>query len=114
MAEVAAILFMILGIAYIAYPFFTGTAESETYFEAKVDSELLLRKENLLKGIKEIEFDLKMGKISEADYREMKGRFREELISIYRELDKKKGKEGTSSPDDEIEREIRAIRKKKG
>ncbi len=114
MAEIAGILFMILGIVYIAYPFFIESAESETYFEGKMDSELLLRKENLLKAIKEIEFDLKMGKISEADYREMKGRFRDELVTIYRELDKKKGKERASSPDDEIESEIRAIRKKKG
>lgn len=113
MAELAAIILLILCIAYISYPFFIKSVDGDV-FEQKERSDLLLRKENLLKAIKEIEFDLKMGKISEEDYRDMKARFKEELIYVYRELDKKVGKHAEVQAEDEIEKEIRAIRRRKG
>ncbi|MEE9258971.1 MAG: hypothetical protein V3U37_05475 [Nitrospinaceae bacterium] len=58
---------------------------------------LLVRKEEVLISIKELEFDLKTDKVSGADYEDLRKDLEEEAVSILERLDqleteKKKGK----------------------
>jgi hypothetical protein len=49
--------------------------------------ELEREKQALLKALKELELDHQMGKISEADYREIGGQYRQRAIGVLRALD---------------------------
>jgi hypothetical protein len=68
--------------------------------------ELEREKRALLKAIKEVEFDLHMGKLSKADAEEMIGTYRAQAIVVIREIDRKDGDAATAR--EQIEREVRA------
>ena len=68
--------------------------------------ELEREKRVLLKAIKEAEFDLEMGKLSQADAAEMISMYRARAIAVIKELEGRGGRAG--SVRDEIEREVRA------
>jgi hypothetical protein len=54
---------------------------------ARRKRELEREKQRLLKALKELEFDHEMGKVSEADFREIGGVYRARALRIYRQLD---------------------------
>ncbi len=49
--------------------------------------ELAERKQNLYKAIKEIEFDFEMGKLSEADFQELRQQYKDEAVTVLKRLD---------------------------
>jgi hypothetical protein len=51
--------------------------------------ELERDKRNLLKAIKELEFDHSMGKLSDADFRELTARYRQSAVAVMRRLDER-------------------------
>lgn len=62
---------------------------------------LLVRKEEVLLSIKELEFDLETGKLSDSDYASMKEKLQMEAVSILEKIDtleknKKTGKKASS------------------
>ena len=62
---------------------------------------LLVRKEEVLLSIKELDFDLETGKLSEVDYASMKEKLQMEAVSILEKIDtleknKKTGKKASS------------------
>ena len=81
--------------------------------------ELNLRKEGAYATIKELEFDLEMGKVSKEDYETLKGQYTREAVDSMKEIDKlrsnKTKKRGRATKDIamEIEQEISAMRKRK-
>jgi hypothetical protein len=64
--------------------------------------ELERDKRNLLKAIKELEFDHSMGKLSDADYHDLVARYRASAVAVMRRLD-----EGAVTYRALIEREVR-------
>jgi len=50
--------------------------------------DLTARKETVYAAIKDIEFDYQMGKLSEADFQELRQRYKEEAVSLLKEIDK--------------------------
>lgn len=73
-------------------------------------SELESRREALYGAIKELEFDYRMGKLSEADYEELDASYKLEAISLLKEIDALKGLAGSVSLEDAIEEEVRRSR----
>jgi hypothetical protein len=53
--------------------------------------ELEREKASLLKALKELEFDHEMGKVSEADFREIGGQYRARAVRVLRQLDAEGG-----------------------
>ena len=78
--------------------------------------QLEIRKEGTLATIKELEFDLNMGKISDEDYEELKEQYTNDAVGYIKEIDDLKA--GTQKPaknnDKELEQEIRSHRKQPG
>jgi hypothetical protein len=70
-------------------------------FGGAVRQELLREKRTLLKAIKELEFDHAMGKLSDADYHDIVGRYRASAVAVLRRLD-----EGAVTYRTLIEREV--------
>ncbi len=65
--------------------------------------ELEREKQALLKAIKELEFDHEMGKISDSDFREIGGLYRQRAVRVLRQLDEASGDYRA-----QIEREVAA------
>ena len=53
--------------------------------------ELEREKQALLKALKELEFDFQMGKVSEADYKDIGGNYRARAVRVLKQLDAKDG-----------------------
>ena len=64
----------------------------------RVSAHLEREKALVLRSIKELEFDHKMGKVSVADYNEMVGHLRARALTLMQDLDR-----APSEPDDEID-----------
>ena len=78
--------------------------------------QLNLKKEGAFETIRELEFDLDMGKLSDGDYESLKKQYKLDAVHYLKEIDEiKSGQQGEINPrekdiDDEIEREISALR----
>ena len=113
-----AIIGMSLGAGYwVGYPLlkprkFDSPAEP-TSGDALDD--LKMQKEEIYSAIKEMEFDHKMGKLSEEDYHTLKDRYRAKAIGSLEKMDDLKRKKGFSRDiGDEIEKEVLALRRGRG
>jgi hypothetical protein len=95
-------------LAFVLYPLFFGEQRRVFYpTPAPRQSE----RDVAVSALREIEFDRATGKLSDADYAELKGRYTETAVLAMRREDSEGGA-STSPPtaDDEIELAIRAYR----
>jgi len=82
-----------VGIGYWIVSPFLGSAYSEVLNDSDVDQtlrQLEARKENILSAIKELEFDLNLGKISMEDYEELAAQYTREAVACTREIEELK------------------------
>jgi len=100
---------------FMVLPFFKKRFErvcKET--DSQNDKELTrlnLEKESVYRALKEIDFDYSTGKLSKEDYDELENRYRAQALALLKEIDVIQRKSYHLDLDEEIEREIRAIRK---
>ena len=91
-----------------------GGRSAEEYFpdprSVKL-KELNSRKDSLLTAIKDIEFDYGLGKLTRDDFEELHGKYRIEAASLLKEIDSI-GSTPEEEYEDDLEKEIRAERKK--
>ncbi len=106
-----------LVVAYIALPLVRGTAEESTAtpevkaFPANVPVEdLLFEHEATLKMLRDLDFDFEMGKLSEADYRELRARYAAQGVAVLQRLDEVALEGVDAEIEDEIEQEVRRLR----
>lgn len=88
------ILFSIIlgGVWYVARPLFRKQTASQG--GDRIDGrlgDLYTQRDNILKAIKDIEFDRLMGKISEEDFTEMSSTYRRAGLSLLRDIDSQGG-----------------------
>jgi len=88
--EAFIILLIFVGtIALIASPFFRGV--SEVWETSAVDSKLNKLnaiKDSMYKAIKDVDFENAEGKLSENDYNELRGYYKEKAIMTIKEMEK--------------------------
>jgi double zinc ribbon protein len=92
-------------LAFVLYPLFFAPARA-----ARVHPVVPRRRsegDDAVAALREIEFDRETGKLSEADYMELKGRYTKQAIEAMR-LQSASG--SRDQPDDEIEAAVRAYR----
>lgn len=109
-----AIIGMSLGAGYwVGYPLLkprTFDSPAEPTSEDAL-GDLRIEKEEIYSAIKEMEFDYKMGKLSEEDYHTLRERYRAKAIGRLEKMDELEGEERRSGDiGDEIEKEILALR----
>jgi hypothetical protein len=114
---------VILTAVFITLPFFKKNTEAEDPFEQKSNpgenplliemNKLNSEKESLYTALNDIEFDYGLGKLSREDYDELKRDYKAKAVSVLKEIDQiSKGAHATEL-EDELEKEIKAIRKSK-
>lgn len=88
--EAFLILLIFVGvIALIASPFFMRT--TEVWEASAIDSKLNkleAAKESHYKAIKDVDFEYAEGKLSEKDYKELRGYYKEKAIMTVKEMEK--------------------------
>ena len=70
---------------------------------------LLEHRDSLYSAIRELEFDHRMGKVEDQDYRRMREDYTQRAATVLKELDRSDGRSRIAG---EIEREVAAARKK--
>ncbi|MCI0454957.1 MAG: zinc ribbon domain-containing protein [Candidatus Dadabacteria bacterium] len=101
---------------FIALPFFKKGFEKvseETDNSNPVEhrlNRLNSEKESLYNAIKELDFDYNMGKLSKEDYGELDKKYKAQAIALLSEIDDIQSKTHKLNLEQEIEKEIKAIR----
>jgi hypothetical protein len=103
---------VVLGVVYLwqtgTATTFVDEAEDPAWFQPTGAVEELEReKRSLLKAIKEVEFDRELGKMSEADAKEMTHVYRQRAIDVLKAIDEMRAG-GAGNVRDQIAREVRA------
>ena len=86
------ILIFISAMFFVGYPIFKRQEIKDKRQENKILDELIHKKETTYIAIKDLEFDYRTGKLSQADYMELKNRYEAEALQTLKEIDES-GKE---------------------
>ena len=95
-------------VLFVGYPFIQrriSRAEDILYLDSRL-ADLNRDKEESYSTINEIEFDYKMGKLSDEDYDDLKGKYSSQAITILKEIDEIGGED----IEELVEQEIGALR----
>lgn len=95
-------------LAYVLYPIFFGSASRSFVAGVPSPSHTTWTDDLAVAALREIEFDRATGKLSDADYAQLKERYTREALARMRH--DAAAEQPTSAPDDEIEAAIRAYR----
>lgn len=99
------LIFVVAILALVGIPLFSKKAIKNLFVSRDPALEeykhLLVRKEEVLLSIKELEFDQETGKLSDSDFASMKEKLQQEAVSILEKIDaleknKKTGKKASS------------------
>ena len=119
MLSAALVTLTLLVATLILYPLMKKgkDVERESSFKDKLD-QLLLQKESSYLALKELEFDYRIGKLSQQDYESLRSKLERTALSLLKDierLEQEKGreKEIESEIDEEIEKEVVRMRRKK-
>ncbi len=107
MLIVACSAMVLLAAVYVVTPLFKepkGNLEVELLAETELDR-LLNRKAIVYSNLKDLEFEYKMGRLSDADFRRLEAGYKSEAAEILQKLD---GLGVEHNLDDTIERDIKA------
>ena len=105
------LLLTIAAFAAVAYPFLRRKPTPITFTEDERMQELHLKRDATYAMLKELEFDFKSGTLTEEDYSDLEARYRTKAVSILKKLD---GLQEESLPEDEIEKQIKKLRRRRG
>ena len=109
MSIFASAILAILGFVAVAYPFMQRRETTVASSDGEEYNELHFKRDTTYSMLKELEFDLRAGSLSEEDYRELEKHYKNKAISILKKIDKLQADE--KQPEDMIEAEVRRLRK---
>lgn len=110
MSALVLILGVILGVgvaAFVLYPIVRRSDSSATGADTRGD-DLLARRDRIYNELRDVDFDLRVGKVTEEDYRDARERLEVEAARVLQALD-----ERLRVVDDQIEREVKRQRRKR-
>ncbi len=105
-----ALVLTVLTFAFIVYPLLTRRPRSVAAVGDEKLRELHSRRDTTYYMLKELEFDLQSGILSEEDYQGLETRYKRKAISILRNID---GLESSTGVEEEIEHQVRELRRGK-
>lgn len=103
-----ALIFSALALLYVMWPFFKS-GPAPIFIENDQLAELVAQKDATLVAIKELEFDYRVGKLSDDDYRRFDQRLRRQAINLMQQIEQIAPE--SSALEMQLEEEIRRRRK---
>ncbi len=107
----AVVALVVLTFVFIVYPLFRRKLPEVGLTEDEKLQELRSKRDTTYSMLKEMEFDLQSGILTEEDYHDLEARYKRKAISILRGIDDLK--RGTNMGD-EIEKRVLELRRSKG
>jgi len=116
---VAGIIVIALSLIYVVYPLF-GRVRGREAMLAEADSglsDLLSERDAVLQAIRDLDFDYRLGKLSNEDYETLRAQYTARGVAILQQLDAAAGLAeetamGAESLEEEIEAEVRRLRRR--
>ena len=111
MTVLVALVLTVLTFAFIAYPLLRQSLHIADSVEDEKLQELYSKRDTAYSMLKELEFDLQSGILTEEDYRDLETRYKRKAVSVLRDIDNLKQ---DVSAEDKIEKQVLALRQEKG
>ena len=111
MTVLVAVVLAVLTFVFITSPFFKQRLHSGDTVEDEKLQELHSKRDTTYSMLKELEFDLQSGILTEEDYRDLETKYKRKVISILRNID---NLERDSGVEEEIEKQVLELRRDKG
>jgi hypothetical protein len=92
------ILLAMVAVALVGYPLIRQSRESDDVESMEDTAQLHHRKESAYAALKELEFDYRTGKLSEADYHELEAKYRTEGLEVLQQIEALDGGDRTEPP----------------
>jgi hypothetical protein len=90
MVEIIGICLAILTAIFVGYPFFQKQQRKVSFALNHRAQELEARKAEIYAAIRDIDFDYRMGKLSQDDYETLRDQYKAEAISMMKQIDQMK------------------------
>lgn len=97
MTEALFLLIAVFIAIFVIFPIHNARSRSARFSKNNVNhraTELQERKEAIYEAIKDIEFDYQMGKLSEADFKELRQEYKNQAIDLLKKIDQTQHKKG--------------------
>ncbi len=111
MTVLVALVLTVLTFVFIAYPLLRQRLRTVDSVEDEKLQELYSKRDTAYSMLKELEFDLQSGILTEEDYRDLETRYKRKAVSVLRDIDNLKQ---DVSAEDKIEKQVLALRQEKG
>ncbi len=105
-----ALVLTVLAFALVTYPLFKRRSPSGDAVEQEKLQELSSKRDTTYSMLKELEFDLRSGLLTEEDYQDLEARYKRKAISILRDID---DVEDDTTVEEEIEKQVLELRRGK-
>ena len=105
---IGALAVSLLALAYVVWPI-VRSGPAPVVVEENRLAEMMARKDAVLASIKDLEFDYRVGKMSEEDFQRFDQRLRRQAIGLIQQIEKLAPE--SASAEDRIEAEIARLRK---
>ncbi len=100
---------VVVVIAFIAYPLLKGEDDQATTTPNALDS-LIAQRDSAYDAIRDLDFDYQMGKLSQADYEQLRDRYKARAAQALQKID---AVAGTAGAGERIEDEVARLRQRK-
>ncbi len=108
------IILALLSLAIIMAPFIRSRSGRRGPRPSYTSEEVQTRRENIYEEIRALQLDYQLGNIEEEEYQELMRARRLEAAALIRQQEEEEGRGRLERLDQELEQEIRAVRKKGG
>jgi hypothetical protein len=87
MVEIIGVCLAILTAIFVAYPLFQKQQRKASFALNHRDQELEARKAEIYAAIRDIDFDYRMGKLSQEDYETLRDQYKTEAVGLMKQID---------------------------
>ncbi len=97
MIEILGIAVALLTILFVAYPLLQKSQRKVSFAVNHQNEDLLARKNEIYAAVRDIDFDYRMGKLTEEDYNGLREQYKQEAVKIMQAIDTMAGNTRSSS-----------------
>lgn len=91
MIEILGLVLTLLTILFIAYPLLQKSQRKLSFAANHQSEDLVARKNEIYAAVRDIDFDYRMGKLSEEDYNALREQYKQEAVQVMQSLDRMSG-----------------------
>jgi hypothetical protein len=98
MIEILGLTLALLTILFVAYPLLKKPQRKLGFAANHQGEDLVARKHEIYAAVRDIDFDYRMGKLSEEDYNSLREQYKQEAVKVMQALDRMSGRGQKSVP----------------